>query len=494
MAVERLLLETGDRLLLETGDALLLESSTAATGGPWSYYAQQHARGGDMAGFLRQATAAQVRALGPFLDDTDFKTPETALTIANTDIKLVANGGASANKNSGGGTHRVNGEYGVTFDATDTATVGALDVSVVVAGALPVFTTFTVLEEAVYDALFVAAAPGYGVAQTGDSFARLGAAGAGLTALGDTRLANLDATITSRTKPADTQARVTLVDTLTAYTGNTPQTGDTYALANGASGFVALKAVVDAISTTIGAAGAGLTATASAVWGVATRVLTAGTNIVLAKGTGITGFNDLSAAQVNTEADTALSDVGLTTTITGRIDAAMTTRASQTSVDDLPTNAELATALGTADDAVLAAIAALNNLSQANVRAAVGLATANLDTQLDALPTNAELATALASADDAVLAAIAALNNLSAAQVNAEVLDVIQTDTHAEVASVPAANASLALKIGWMFLLARNKITQTATTQLVRNDADSATVGTSVISDDATTFVRGEYT
>jgi hypothetical protein len=36
------------------------------------------------------------------------------------------------------------------------------------------------------------------VAQTGDSYARIGAAGAGLTALGDTRLANLDATVSSR--------------------------------------------------------------------------------------------------------------------------------------------------------------------------------------------------------------------------------------------------------------------------------------------------------
>ena len=34
--------------------------------------------------------------------------------------------------------------------------------------------------------------------QTGDSFARVGVDGAGLTALGDTRLANLDATISSR--------------------------------------------------------------------------------------------------------------------------------------------------------------------------------------------------------------------------------------------------------------------------------------------------------
>ena len=46
-------------------------------------------------------------------------------------------------------------------------------------------------------------------------------------------------------------------------------------------------------------------------------------------------------------------------------------------------------------------------LTAAGIRSAVGLATANLDTQLDALPTNAELATALGTADDAVLAAIA---------------------------------------------------------------------------------------
>lgn len=44
------------------------------------------------------------------------------------------------------------------------------------------------------------------------------------------------------------------------------------------------------------------------------------------------------------------------------------------SVDDLPTNAELVTALGTADDMVLAAIAALNNLSVAGAATAAATA------------------------------------------------------------------------------------------------------------------------
>lgn len=110
--------------------------------------------------FLRQSTASQSRIVGPFVDDTDFKTAETGLTIANTDCKLLVNGAASVNKNSGGGTHRVNGFYSLTFDATDTATVGELQVSIVVAGALPVTKTFYVLEEAVFDALFAASATG----------------------------------------------------------------------------------------------------------------------------------------------------------------------------------------------------------------------------------------------------------------------------------------------------------------------------------------------
>lgn len=115
--------------------------------------------------FLRQATASQSRTIGPYISDTDFKTVQTGLTIANTDIKLMSNGGASASKNSGGGTHRQSGHYGVTFDATDTATVGELSVSSVVAGALPVFAKFYVLEEAVFDALFAASSPGYVVDQ-----------------------------------------------------------------------------------------------------------------------------------------------------------------------------------------------------------------------------------------------------------------------------------------------------------------------------------------
>lgn len=61
-----------------------------------------------------------------------------------------------------------------------------------------------------------------GIDQTGDNHALIGAAGAGLTALGDARIANLDAAVSTRTKPADTQAAVTTVTNLT----NAPTAGD----------------------------------------------------------------------------------------------------------------------------------------------------------------------------------------------------------------------------------------------------------------------------
>lgn len=79
---------------------------------------------------------------------------------------------------------------------------------------------------------------------------------------------------------------------------------------------VTVGADTAAIITTLGAAGAGLTAVPfTNVWSVATRVLTAGTNIVLAKGTGITGLNDLDAAGIRTA--TGLASANLDTQLSG---------------------------------------------------------------------------------------------------------------------------------------------------------------------------------
>ncbi len=103
---------------------------------------------------LRQSTASQEIPLGPFLDSVDGNTAETALTIANTDIKLWKMGTTTwASKNSGGATHDASGRYYAVLDATDTATLGTLRVDVHVTGALAVRTECVVLPANVYDAL-----------------------------------------------------------------------------------------------------------------------------------------------------------------------------------------------------------------------------------------------------------------------------------------------------------------------------------------------------
>ena len=189
--------------------------------------------------FLRKSTASQEILLGTFLDSTDGVTPETGLTIANTDIKLFKSGAtAEANKNSGGATHIAAGRYYAVLDATDTNTTGLLEINVSVAGALPVRRSYNVLAAAVYDAL---------VDGTGN-------------------LSVTAATVSDKTGYSLSQS----------FPAN----------------FADLS-----ISATTGLVNITQTA-ADKTWGTAARTLTAGTNITLAKGTGITGLNDLSTADV----------------------------------------------------------------------------------------------------------------------------------------------------------------------------------------------------
>ena len=104
--------------------------------------------------WLKQSTASQEIPLGYFLDSTDGDTAETALTIANTDIKLWKTGATTlANKNSGGATHISGGVYYATLDAIDTNTLGPLVIFIHVSGALSVRLECLVLPANTYDSL-----------------------------------------------------------------------------------------------------------------------------------------------------------------------------------------------------------------------------------------------------------------------------------------------------------------------------------------------------
>ena len=275
--------------------------------------------------------------------------------------------------------------------------------------------------------------------------------------------------IASPVSTMDVLARVTLTDTLTTYTGNTPQTGDVFPLAS--TEIADIKAKTDLIPAAPAAVGDIPTANAIAdqVWDEILSghavVGSTGAALSAAGGSGDPWATALPGAY---GAGTAGKIVG------DNVNATISSRASQASVDDVPTNAELATALGTADDATLAAIAALNNLSQANIRTAVGLASANLDTQLADLPTNAELATSQATADDATLAAIAALTIPTAIE-NADALLNRDMATGTDSGSTTVRTVRQALR----FL--RNKWSISGTTLTVTKEDDTTSSWTSTL-------------
>jgi hypothetical protein len=102
---------------------------------------------------LKQSTAATL-VLGPFVDNLDGFTAETALSIAQADVRLSKNAGTFAQKgDTTAATHMENGYYSVPLSTTDTGTLGRLTIAVNKTGALPVFMHVTVVPANVYDSI-----------------------------------------------------------------------------------------------------------------------------------------------------------------------------------------------------------------------------------------------------------------------------------------------------------------------------------------------------
>ena len=84
------------------------------------------------------------------------------------------------------------------------------------------------------------------------------------------------------------------------------------------------------------------------------------------------------------------------------------------------------------------------------------------------------------------------VNLVTVAQVNAQVLDVLSVDTFGELGSPPAATSSLKDKLVWLFMWARNKATATSSQRKLFADDTTTVVSTETITDDGTTFTKGE--
>lgn len=211
----------------------------------------------------------------------------------------------------------------------------------------------------------------------------------------------------------------------------------------------AVGSVTGAVGSVTGNVGGNVTGSVGSVatGGIAAASFAAGAIDAAAIATDALGALELAAGAASEIATAVRSEL---TTELGRIDVAVSTRLASasytapldaagvrsavglasanldTQLDALPTAAENATAVwgaGTRSLTVLDEDSTTLDLD-ATIRAAVGLASANLDTQIGDLPTNAELANALGTADDAVLAAIATVDTVvDAIKVTTDKLD-----------------------------------------------------------------------
>lgn len=270
--------------------------------------------------FLRQSTASQEVLLGPFVSDTDGKTAQTGLTIANTDIKLWVEGATTeASKTSGGATHIAAGRYYAVLDATDTATVGKLEINVHVSGALPVRREFHVLEETVYDSLFAASAAGYQVPIWAAAGSTVNLSGTTVKAVTDKVAATIAAgdiatdAVDAASVKADAVTKIQnglatptniTAGTITTVTNltNAPTAGDLTATMKTSVN----TEVASALATYDGPTNAEMVARTIAAADYATAAELA----KVPKSDGTATWNATALASINSEADTALSDYG----------------------------------------------------------------------------------------------------------------------------------------------------------------------------------------
>lgn len=89
--------------------------------------------------------------------------------------------------------------------------------------------------------------------------------------------------------------------------------------------------------------------------------------------------------------------------------------------------------------------------------------------------------------------AAAGIPEVKVASIAAAAVTEIWAKAMSDLAAVPGATASVLAGINWLFMLGRNKRTQSATVETVYKDDGSTAAATSTKSDSAGTFTRGEF-
>jgi hypothetical protein len=216
-------------------------------------------------------------------------------------------------------------------------------------------------------------------------------------------------------------------------------------------------------------------AAAGTAWG--SGAITAGAIATDAIGSAEVAASAVTKIQAGLATATALSDVETTV-------AAIS--AKTTNLPSDPADQSLIIAATNAIIAVLGTPAGASLAADIATRLAASAYTAPPSAATNASAVRTELTTELGRMDAAVS------TRATPAQVNAEVVDALNVDTYAEPTGTPPATASLVRKIGQLFKHLRNEVTQTSTTQALKNDGGTTDI-TAAVSDDGTTFTRAEW-
>lgn len=84
------------------------------------------------------------------------------------------------------------------------------------------------------------------------------------------------------------------------------------------------------------------------------------------------------------------------------------------------------------------------------------------------------------------------VSDISSAQINAEILDVLNSDSFAELSSPPSASSTLVEKLTWIFMWAKNKSVQSRTDRKLYADDGTTVVSTESMSESPTVFTKNK--
>ena len=88
---------------------------------------------------------------------------------------------------------------------------------------------------------------------------------------------------------------------------------------------------------------------------------------------------------------------------------------------------------------------------------------------------------------------IGSLGTTAKADVNGEVLDVLGTDTFAELSALPGASPTILQMLQWVYQVSAFKLEQTSSSLVIRKRDGTTLLGTSTTADNGTTTTRGIF-